>query len=323
LEDNGIHSLQYHRIENLGRSINPYSDFKSYKEFKKLVAQIKPDVIHTHTFKAGLIGRIRKKALQKAANKDIKFVHTFHGHLLDDPEFTGIKKRLIIQFEKYLADSTDKIITVGEKVATELINNGIGRSEIYANIPPGVNALPSINKNTARKNLDLSNIGIVIGWLARVTGVKNPILASEVANNLPDVQFIFGGAGDLLDRLYKSVDKNSNVYGWVDSANFISACDIILSTSENEGMPISLIESQMAGIPVVATDVGSVSEVIQDGVTGFLTSNSKTDIVSKLQKLIDDPELLRNMGQNARISAVQQFSPEAMISKHLDLYKNL
>ena len=111
----------------------------------------------------------------------------------------------------------------------------------------------------------------MVGWLARVTGVKNPLLAAEVANEFPDVQFIFGGAGDQLEALKSAVKENSTVMGWVDAATFISACDVVLSTSENEGMPVALIEAQMAGKPVVATNVGSVSEVIINGETGFVT----------------------------------------------------
>ena len=91
-EDPSVSSVKLHRIAHLGRAINPLNDYRAMQEFKDLVALEKPDIIHSHTFKAGLVARIQKKSLIKAAGKEIKFVHTFHGHLLDDPEFSGLKK---------------------------------------------------------------------------------------------------------------------------------------------------------------------------------------------------------------------------------------
>ena len=122
-EDPSLQTVNLHRISHLGRAINPIADHRAYKEFRELVSIEKPDIIHSHTFKAGLIARARKKTLIKAAGKDIKFVHTFHGHLLDDPEFKGVKKDIIIAIERALAKRTDKLITVGQRVSDELLEN--------------------------------------------------------------------------------------------------------------------------------------------------------------------------------------------------------
>lgn len=322
-EDPSISSVKLHRINHLGRAINPIADHKAFKEFEALVAIEKPDIIHSHTFKAGFITRFRKSSLTKAAGKEIKFVHTFHGHLLDDPEFSGLKKLLIIQAEKVLAKRADKLVTVGKRVSDELLQTGIGKPEQYLNIPPGVMALPEIDKSEARQKLGIATHGKVVGWLARVTGVKNPLLAAEVANEYPDLQFIFGGAGDQLEVLKSAVRENSTVMGWVDAATFISACDLVISTSENEGMPVALIEAQMAGKPVVATNVGSVSEVIIDGETGFVTEKSKYELVLKLEQLLSDAEMTEKMSKAAKNHANKAFSIEAMVQKHIDLYKAL
>ena len=322
-EDPSVSQVKMHRINHLGRAINPIADHLAMKELIALVDELKPDIIHTHTFKAGFIARFKKKTLIDTAGKDIKFVHTFHGHLLDDPEFSGLKKNLIIFIERALAKRTDKLVTVGQRVSNELLDNEIGNPNQYTDIPPGVNTLNLIDKKEAREKLGISDSDKVVGWLARVTGVKNPLLAAEVANEFPEVHFIFGGSGDQLNALKASVKKNSKIFGWVDAATFISACDVILSTSENEGMPIALIEAQMAGKPVVATDVGSVAEVVKNGETGFVAEKSKYQLVIKLQEILTDSGLAKSMGKAAEIHASQAFSPSAMVQKHIDLYKVL
>ena len=322
-EDPSVANVKIHRIINLGRAINPIADHKAFKEFEALVAKEKPDIIHSHTFKAGFIARTKRKAFIKAAGKEIKFVHTFHGHLLDDPEFSGPKKTAIIAIERALAKRSDRLITVGQKVADELLENEIGNRNLFINIPPGVNPLATKSKEQARQELGLTHSGPTIGWLARVTGVKNPLLAVEIAKEIPNATFIFGGAGDLLDQLKKSAPLNSKVYGWVDAATFISACDIILSTSENEGMPVALIEAQLAGKPVVATNVGSTSEVVINNKTGVVTSKNKAELVDALNQLLNNPETLEKLGKNAAIHALQAFAPSTMINKHIDLYKAL
>lgn len=322
-EDPSVANVKIHRIKHLGRAINPIADHKAFKEFEALVAINKPDIIHSHTFKAGLIARAKKDKLNKVAGKEIKFVHTFHGHLFDDPEFSGLKKTAIIAIERALAKKSDKLITVGQKVADELLANEVGSANQYINIPPGVNPLATKSKDQARQELRLTHSGPIVGWLARVTGVKNPLLAVEIAKEIPETTFIFGGAGDLLDQLKKVAPVNSRVFGWVDAATFISACDIILSTSENEGMPIALIEAQLAGKPVVATNVGSTAEVVINNETGLVTSKNKAVLIAALQKLIDNPETLANMGSAASKHALSAFSPSTMMNNYIDLYKAL
>lgn len=322
-EDPSVAEVKLHRINHLGRAINPIADHKAFKEFEALVAIEQPDIIHTHTFKSGFIARSKRNALIKSAGKEIKFIHTFHGHLLDDPEFSGPKKTAIIAIERALAKKTNKIITVGQKVADELLANEIGNANQFINIPPGVNPLPTKPKEQARQELGLTHNTPTIGWLARVTGVKNPLLAAEIAKEIPEATFIFGGDGDLLNQLKKSAPANAKVFGWVDAATFISACDAILSTSENEGMPVALIEAQLAGKPVIATNVGSTAEVVINNETGIVTSKNKAELVAAINQLLANPEALENMGKKAAIRALETFAPSTMINSHINLYKAL
>jgi glycosyltransferase involved in cell wall biosynthesis len=314
-EDPSAKKLKVIRIPSLGRQINPIKDHFAFKQLLEVVREIKPDVLHTHTFKAGYIGRIKTKEINKAAGKQVKFVHTFHGHLFDDPEFSGPKSLIITSFERRLAKRTDAIVTVGAQVGKELLERKIGQPKQFTNIPPGVEPL-KIPKAKPRKK-------VTIGWIARVTGVKNPLRALEIAKLFPDAQFLIAGGGDMLDQVKAEAPRNTKVLGWADASKLFAASDIILSTSENEGMPIALIEAQLAGKPVVATNVGGVAEVVINNKTGFVTRKSTEDLANALGKLVNSKSLRTAQGKAAKVHASKAFSVEKMIQAHVSLYKKL
>jgi len=310
-------------VASLARSLNPLKDFNAALELRKIVAEIKPDIVHTHTFKAGLITRLQTGALKRVAKKDIKFIHTFHGHLFDDPEFSGPKAQIIAGIEKSLAKRTDVLVSVGLKVSTDLIARKIGTRQQFVNIPPGVRALPLADRRESRAKFGISADKAVIGWIARVTGVKNPMRAIEIARALPDTQFLLAGGGDLLDEIRAKAPENMKILGWSEPTELFAASDLILSTSENEGMPIALIEAQLAGLPVVATDAGSVAEVVLDGRTGFVTEKDSAALITACKSLIEQPELRAEMGQNARTHASKYFSIDGMVDSHLSMYNQM
>lgn len=314
-EDPSAKKLKVIRIPSLGRQINPIKDHFALKQLLEVIKEVKPDILHTHTFKAGYIGRIKTREINKAAGKRVKFVHTFHGHLFDDPEFSGIKSLVITSFERRFAMRTDAIVTVGAQVAKELLEREIGQPEQFTNIPPGVEPLMLPKAKPRTK--------VTIGWIARVTGVKNPMRALEIAKLFPDAQFLIAGGGDLLDQVKAQAPKNTKVLGWTDAAKLFAASDIILSTSENEGMPIALIEAQLASKPVVATNVGGVAEVILNNKTGFVTRKNTQELAKALEKLINSKALRASQGNAAKAHATKAFSVEKMISAHVSLYKKL
>lgn len=323
-EDPSAQLIDVIRVASLGRAINPLKDWRARQEFLKIIDEVQPDVLHTHTFKAGVIGRARIDQINKAAGRELTFVHTFHGHLFDDPEFSGTKNWAITALERRYAMRTDTLVTVGEQVSRDLLQREVGNPQQYINIPPGIDALQITPRKQAFANLNITDDGrIVIGWIARVTGVKNPLRALEVARAIPEAHFVMAGGGDLLETIRAAAPSNVTVLGWADAGDLFGVSDIVLSTSENEGMPIALIEAQLAGKPVVATDVGAVAEVIANGETGFVVTKQTAQLVNAINKLIANPQLRQQFGTAAANRATELFSAERMINSHLELYQSL
>ena len=315
IEDPVVKRINPYRIAHLGRRISLLNDFRAWMELRELIQEMQPGIVHTHTFKAGLIGRL--------VGGNHKRVHTFHGHLFADKSFSLFKKIVIVAVEKFLANRTDLLISVGVRVGIELRTEGVGTNRNWSSIAPGVNPLQNVDKTQARELLGLGQDQIIFGWMARMVPVKNPYLLLEVAKRLPSVQFVMAGGGELLIEIRAATSTNVSVIGWVDSADFWSAVDCALSTSDNEGMPIALIEAQLAGIPVIATDVGSNSEVIIHESTGLLTHPDITSLVAAVQRLLEEPELRSSMGSAAKIWATKTFAEDKMLNDHLQIYQKL
>ena len=315
IEDHIVAKVQVFRIPHLGRKISPLNDFMAWMELKKIIKFFDPDVIHTHTFKAGVIGRLSGGRAKK--------VHTFHGHLFDDKSFSFLERIAITSSERFLATRTDLLISVGVRVGTELRQKGIGNGKEWLSIAPGVLVLPGHDKEESRMKLGLPSDEFLVGWMARMADVKNPHMLLKVAKLMPNTHFVMAGGGELLDEIRENKPENVTVIGWTDASLFWSAVDCAVSTSTNEGMPIALIEAQLAGIPIVATDVGSSAEVISHAETGFLVRNDPLELVKSLELLIRDREMLKKMGERAYSRASELFSVKRMIDAHEEAYKSL
>ena len=286
IEDPDLKKVKPIRIKHLGRKISPINDLKAIIELRKVILQVRPDIVHTHTFKAGFLTRVQRNKIEEELGKKIKFIHTFHGHLFDDPQFKGFKAIIISAIEKSLSKKSDQLITVGENVKKDLDNRGIKGKKKTISIPPAVIPLKLLSKENVLKKFKIRDKNrIRVLWMARVTGVKNPHKVISIAKALPNIDFYLAGGGDLLQEIKVSAPKNLKVLGWQDAKNILPIADIFLSTSENEGMPIAMIEAQLAGIPIVATDVGSVSEVMINNKTGLLCSKSNTELIKAINEL--------------------------------------
>jgi glycosyltransferase involved in cell wall biosynthesis len=324
IEDPDLKKLKLIRIRDLGRKISLVNDLRAAKELREVILRIKPDIIHTHTFKAGLLVRAQRTRIEERLGTKIKFVHTFHGHLFEDPEFKGFQALAIRAIEERLSKRSDQLITVGEIVKSDLYSKGIYGKDKTISIPPAVRPLKLQSKSSALKKYGVKNKNRVrVLWLARVTGVKNPQRVIEIAKRLPEIDFYLAGGGDLLEIMKKQAPRNLKVLGWQDAKSILPIADIFLSTSENEGMPIALIEAQLASIPVVATNVGSVPEVILHNKSGLICSKSNDELITAINKLALSKSLRSKFGKAGRVHALNSFSEKNLISAHKKLYLKL
>jgi glycosyltransferase involved in cell wall biosynthesis len=325
MEDPVVDRLCVIRIDGLSRKFS-LKDFAARREFKKIIRQFQPDIIHSHTFKAGLIARSIGGAIIKSGTQSggaIKRIHSFHGHHLYDPEF-GLFKRSALNFiEKVLAKRTDLFISIGQKVGLELSDVGIGSSESYHSIAPGIKGLHLSDRKEVLIRLELDPSRKRVAWLGRFTKVKRPDRVVELARAFPDLDFLLAGGGDLESQIAQGAPSNLHLLGWQKKEDIWAIADIALATSDSEGMPLSLIEAQMAGIPVVSTNVGSVAEIVEDGVTGKLSSCETRSLRAALADVLVSIERSPAMAVAARLRAEKLFSAEVMASAHRDLYRKL
>lgn len=314
VEDSQVNRLKVYRLAHLGRRLSILNDLRAWAELWALVNKLNPAIIHTHTFKAGLIGRL--------VGRKIKHVHTFHGHLFTDQSFSTFQKIFISFTEFLLGRRTDVLISIGDQVGSDLRARHIGRKKYWLSIPPGVDKLPKISRADARTSLGMDQEKFIVGWMGRMTSVKNPFRLLEVAKLMPSISFAMAGGGELLTEIVKEAPNNVAVIGWTDAATFWSAVDCAISTSDNEGMPIALIEAQLAGVPVIATKVGSSAEVIESGVTGLMVKNDLIALVVALEKLTSNGEMLMSMSLKAEEIASDRFAKAKMIERHVFLYSS-
>ena len=312
IEDSRLEKIDFERIECLGRRIDPMRDFRAYLKLRKTVKRFKPQIIHSHTFKAGVLARLMFFRIPK--------IHTFHGHLLSDPEFSRRALQVNVNIERCLAKVTKTLITVGEQVTSDLLQVGVGKASQYISIASEGEKLNFLPRDRARENLGISPGAPVVLWMARMAPVKNPSLALEVASLLPEIDFLMAGGGALFDQIRNLAPQNVRLLGWVDAAEVIPAADIFLSTSLNEGVPYSLIEVLSAGVPIVAVKSGAITEIIEDRVSGILTSKGSSEIADCIKELFLDPPLRLALGISAIESSTLSAKKNEMLSKHLSLY---
>ena len=314
------------RIEGLGRRVSLGGDLRAFITLVKEIQRFKPHIIHTHTAKAGFLGRIASiVSFQSSAR-----VHTFHGHLLNG-YFGSFKRSLIVLAEKILAVFTDYLLAVGDKVRQDLLNARIGYKDKFGLMPPGlsIGVLPA--KSNSCESLGLSAGRLQCAYIGRVTQIKRPDrfldVVSEIKRRGIKLDFFMAGDGELLETCRERVsmeDLPVTILGWQsDIEKILSASDIVILTSDNEGTPLSLIQAGMAGLPVVATGVGSVPEIVIDGLTGIVTDLEPMHIADALERLVEDKHFRTKLGSEARQFTTSKFGVKRLIDDHEHLYLKL
>ena len=314
------------RIQGFGRRVSLGGDLKAFIYLVNEIRDFKPHVIHTHTAKAGFLGRIASIiSLQPSIR-----VHTFHGHLLTG-YFGPFKRSLVVIAEKFLGFFTHQLLAVGDKVRQDLLNAGIGTKDKFGLMPPGlaIGVLP--DRQDSRNALTLPANSLQCAFIGRVTQIKRPDrfldVVSEMKKRGINLDFFIAGDGELLDvcrERIKQEDLPVTILGWQsDIERVLSSADMVVLTSDNEGTPLSLIQAGMAGLPVVTTNVGSVPEVVLDGMTGIVTGLDVQEIADALEKLANDRVLRTKLGAAAQEFTMSNFGVKRLVHDHEELYKKL
>lgn len=318
--------VQAIRIEGFGRRVSLGGDIKAFISLIREIRSFNPHVIHTHTAKAGFLGRI---ASVISLHPSIR-VHTFHGHLLNG-YFGDLKRRLVIIAEQVLAIFTHELLAVGDKVRQDLLAVGIGNSRKFGLMPPGLEIGKLPNKKESQEFFGISTTTLQCAFIGRVTQIKRPDrfldVVTEIKRRGVELVFFMAGDGDLLDSCRERIvreDLPVKVLGWQsDIEKVLSVADLVVLTSDNEGTPLSLIQAGMAGLPVVTTRVGSVPEVVIHGTTGIITSSEVQEIADVLEKLANSNDLRGQMGAAAKEFTLANFGVKRLVHDHEELYKKL
>lgn len=317
--------IPVYRVPTMSRRVRLGNDLRALGFIASEMRKFRPHIVHTHTAKAGVAGRLAAMMTHVPVR-----IHTFHGHLLHG-YFSGAVTRGLVAAESALARHTDRLVAVGAQVRDDLLAAGIGTLAQYVVVPPGTSLGPLPDRPAARRELGVPLDAPVVAFVGRLTQVKRPdrllAVAQEVTRAIPGTRFLVCGDGDLaadIQHAARHGESGITALGWrADVETVYAAADLVLLTSDNEGMPVSLIEAALAGVPAVATDVGSVAEVVQREATGILTDTSHEALARAVIRLLTDEELCRDMGARAHVWAASRFGPERLASDIEQLYESM
>lgn len=331
-------------IPEMRREINT-KDFIAYRKIKKIILDFKPDIVHTHASKAGALGRYA------AYNSKVPIiVHTFHGHVFD-AYFGSAQANFYKILERKLANISTKIIAISENQKDDLVNKyEICSSDKVEIIKLGFDLSRFQQNNVEKRNefrkkylLDDDEIAIAI--TGRLVPIKHHNMLLEVIKNIvprttKKIRFFIVGDGeerqnieqkarDLnLDFVDFNIEKRKSLItftSWIKDVDIVNAgVDIVALTSLNEGTPVSLIEAQASGKPIVTTDVGGISNVVIPNVTAFLSESNNVLLFSEnLLVLIEDEELRKKMSGKGIDFVMEKFHYRRLINEMSELYYSL
>jgi len=311
-------------LQNFKRSIGVFKDLITFIEMRKILKSLSPDIVHTHTAKAGLIGRLSALSLR---NKPL-IMHTYHGHLLYG-YFSAPVTFFIVNIEKVLAWGTNLLIADSMQVKIDLLNKRVGKEKDWQVVSPGIRELPNVESDVARNELGISKDANLICWIGRFTNIKNPMIAAQSFSTLKSktnkkFTMIMVGDGELFTSVQDYISNNKldiRLVGWkTDVSNFLAASDMLLLTSKNEGFGMVIAEAGWYGKPTISTKVGGVTEFITNGETGVLVDSNEDDISDAISILFEDKSLMNKIGKNAKKQTANLFTSDIFTKKHEEIY---
>ncbi len=320
-------------IESMKRDFNVFYDIKTIIKLYRLIKREKPDVVETHTAKAGFTGRIAAY-LAKAPI----ILHVFHGHVFHN-YFGKFKTHLIILIEKILAKISTRIIVISEQQQRDIVDifKIVNRNKSKA-IPYGFDLERFTNivngNGTLKTEMGISKKEFLIAIIGRIVPIKNHEMSFRVMKLLRqdgmDIHLCVIGDGELRQKhekfvREKQVEKYVHFLGWrQDLENIYSSLDLLMLTSLNEGTPFTIIEAMAAGVPVVSTNVGGVSDVIENGETGFICNiDDDNEMAEKIKKILLNDRLKTRYTTKAKLFVKEKYSAKRMVNDMIKFYDEL
>jgi glycosyltransferase involved in cell wall biosynthesis len=316
----------------LGREIHAFRDASALAQLVALMRRVRPHIVDTQTAKAGTLGRLAARLARVPV-----VVHTYHGHVLSG-YFSAARTRVFVGIERALARWTDCLLTVSESVRAELLARGVGTPERMRVVPLGLDLDRFLGCETERGALR-AELGVatavpLVGIVARLVPIKAHEVflqaAAQLARMIPAIRFVVVGDGErrpALEALAAELGLGGRTHflGWRrDLERIYADLDLVVLTSRNEGLPVSLIEALAAACPVVATRVGGVPDLIEEGITGILVpSGDASALAAAAAPLLGDPERRRAMGRAGRKRVVPAFGAARLLRDVDHLYTEL
>jgi glycosyltransferase involved in cell wall biosynthesis len=322
-------------VPEMEREVSPLNDARAVHRLARLIEELRPHILHTHTAKAGALARAA--ALLVGPARPPIVVHTFHGHVLKG-YFGTTRTAFFRRVENVLAAASDVLIAVSPEVRDELVELGVAPRQKFAVVHLGIPFTERLGGPTA--GIDLRHAyGIpeevfVIGWVGRMTGVKDTDTVLRVTAAVRelgvDAALCMVGDGperEHLEQLARDLRIARHVYfvGYqTDVSPYYELFDAFVLPSVNEGTPVSAIEALASGTPVVANRVGGVPDVVRDGVDGFLVEIGDVEgAARRLFELARDPALARRLGAAGKSRVISRYAVERLVDDVDRLYRSL
>jgi glycosyltransferase involved in cell wall biosynthesis len=337
--------LTFISLKEMKRAINPLNDIRAYREIRKIIRNFKPDIVHTHAAKAGVLGRLA--ALHE---KIPVIIHTFHGHVFHS-YFNSFKSKLFLKIERYFAKRSSAIIAISDRQKKELAYHYklCSPSKIHI-IPLGFD-LSRFTENTEEKRKEFRNKFLIeddeiaIGIIGRLVPIKNHSLflnsaAKILKTTKRKVRFLIIGDGESkevlmneatslgIDHTYYPADKRKSdmvFCSWMKKVDVcVAGLDIVALCSYNEGTPVSLIEAQAGSRAIISTNVGGIENVVKKDETALLVNNNDYhEFSAALLQLIEDDELRKRLGSNGWEFVKEKFHFTRLIREMNELYQSM
>ncbi len=320
-------------LPEMVRAIHPITDYKIYRKLIRILREMQPDIVHTHSSKAGIIGRW---AAHRAGCKRI--IHTIHGLA-----FTASTSRIVNDVYRYLekitAPITHKIVCVATDMADQSLRANVGKPEQYVTVFSGMDTRPFLNppvpRDEVRKSLGIKDEDVIVGTIARLFYLKGHDdlleLAPYLCSRFPNLRFMWIGDGLLREQFEKQIASMNLkdrflLTGLVSPTKIpelVNAMDILVHPSRREGLARALPQGQLAGCPVVTYDIDGNREGLINLESGFLIKPfDKNDLKNKLSELLSDRVRARQMGEVGKAFAVNRFDTKVMVEGLEKVYRN-